>query len=248
KFKTTTAKLQKMNKIKNANAIQAGQTLKVPSAKAPKPKKTSKTQKYTIKNGDTLGGIANKFKTTTSYLQELNKIKNPNTIQAGKTIKVPKQGTTKPSKKKKPSKTNTNSKLKYLNSLVGKGIDFDNAYGYQCVDVANHYWAHLFNHGLKGNAIDIPNANNFKGEAKVYNNTPNFEAKPGDLVVFTNGQKYGSGFGHVAVVTNGNVDGNLQKFESLEQNWYGGGLNKTEKAHKVTHNYESQMVFIRPLK
>ena len=89
-----------MNKIKNANAIQVGQTLKVPSAKAPKPKKTSKTQKYTIKNGDTLGGIANKFKTTTSYLQELNKIKNPNTIQAGKTIKVPKQGTTKPSKKK----------------------------------------------------------------------------------------------------------------------------------------------------
>ena len=105
KFKTTTAKLQKMNKIKNANAIQVGQTLKVPSAKAPKPKKTSKTQKYTIKNGDTLGGIANKFKTTTSNLQKLNKIKKANNIQAGQTIKVPKQSTSKPSKPSKPSKS-----------------------------------------------------------------------------------------------------------------------------------------------
>ena len=36
--------------------------------------------------------------------------------------------------------------------------------------------------------------------------------------------------------------------ESLDQNWNHGGVNKTEKAHKVVHNYDTrsgQMYFIR---
>ena len=48
--------------------------------------------------------------------------------------------------------------------------------------------------------------------------------------------------------TNGNADGNWNQFESLDQNWNHGGINKTEKAHKVVHNYDirsGQMYFIR---
>ena len=47
------------------------------------------------------------------------------------------------------------------------------------------------------------------------------------------------------IVTDANYDGNYMKFESLDQNWEGGG-DKTEVAHKVVHDYESEMWFIRP--
>src|SRR5699024_2891754 len=135
--------------------------------------------------------------------------------------------------------------IKYLYSLEGKGWDYDGAYGWQCFDLANMYWHKLFGHGLKGaGAADIPNVNNFKGEATVYNNTPSFKAKEGDIVVFN--RNYGGGYGHVAIVTNGNQDGNYMKFVSLDQNWYGGGLNKTEVAQRIIHNYDFPMWFIRP--
>ncbi len=42
------------------------------------------------------------------------------------------------------------------------------SYGWQCFDLVNVYWNHLFmGHGLKGyGAKDIPYANNFNSEAK----------------------------------------------------------------------------------
>ena len=44
---------------------------------------------YTIKKGDTLGGIAAKFHTSVSNLMALNpRIKNPNLIYAGDTIRI----------------------------------------------------------------------------------------------------------------------------------------------------------------
>ncbi|WP_336848938.1 SH3 domain-containing protein [Staphylococcus nepalensis] len=135
--------------------------------------------------------------------------------------------------------------ITYINSLEGKGWDFDNAYGWQCFDLVNFYWYKLFGHGLKGaGAADIPNVNNFKGEADVYNNTPEFKAQAGDVVVFN--RNYGGGYGHVAIVTNGNQDGNYMKFVSLDQNWYGGGLAKTEVAQRIIHNYDFPQIFIRP--
>lgn len=107
------------------------------------------------------------------------------------------------------------------------------------------YWNKLFGHGLRGQgAADIPNANNFKGEATVYNNTASFKAQEGDIVVFN--RSYGGGYGHVAIIANGNYDGNYMQFVSLDQNWYGGGLDKTEVAQRIVHNYDFPMWFIRP--
>lgn len=135
--------------------------------------------------------------------------------------------------------------VKYLYSLEGKGWDYDLAFGWQCFDLANKYWHQLFGHGLKGaGAADIPNVNDFKGEATVYNNTPSFKAEEGDVVVFN--RNYGGGYGHVAIVTKGNYDGKYMKFESLDQNWFGGGLAKTEVAQRIVHNYDFPMWFIRP--
>ena len=131
--------------------------------------------------------------------------------------------------------------VKYALGMVGKGYDYDNAYGWQCFDTANYYWHQLFGHGLKGaGAVDIPTHNNFKGEATVYKNTPSFLAKPGDLVVFN--RNYGGGYGHVSIV----VGATLQQLDVVEQNWLGGGLNKTEVTARRKHNYDFPMWFIRP--
>lgn len=135
--------------------------------------------------------------------------------------------------------------IKYLYSLEGKGWDYDLAFGWQCFDLANKYWHQLFGHGLKGaGAADIPNVNNFNGEATVYNNTPSFKAEEGDIVVFN--RNYGGGYGHVAIVTKGNYDGKYMQFQSLDQNWFGGGSAKTEVAQRIVHNYDFPMWFIRP--
>ncbi|MBO3062704.1 N-acetylmuramoyl-L-alanine amidase [Mammaliicoccus fleurettii] len=135
--------------------------------------------------------------------------------------------------------------IKYLNSLEGKFVDFDNAFGFQCYDVANAYWYHTTGHKLYGlYAKNIPTDNNFTGYATVYNNTPSFLPLPGDLVVW-NGN-WGEGCGHVAVVT----QANLSQFQVIENNWLGGGwVNGKpgwERATRRWHTYDFPMWFIRP--
>lgn len=143
--------------------------------------------------------------------------------------------------------------VKYVHGLVGQKIDFDGWYGYQCFDTANKYWNKLFGGSLKGaHAYQIPTHNNFKGKATVYQNTEKFEAEEGDIVVFNS--SYGGGSGHVGIVINGNYDGNLMKFQSVEQNWQGGGWTSGpakggtgwEGTTKVVHGYDFPMWFIRP--
>ncbi|MGW7996701.1 CHAP domain-containing protein [Staphylococcus xylosus] len=135
--------------------------------------------------------------------------------------------------------------INHVETLNGKGWDYDSEYGWQCFDLVNEQWDYLYGHGLKGDyAKDIPEENNFIGEATVYENTPDFKATAGDIVVFN--ENYGEGAGHTAIVTNGNYDGNYLQFQSLDQNWEGGGADKTEVAHKIVHDYESEMIFIRP--
>ena len=49
----------------------------------------SATKNYTIKKGDTLSGIAQRYGTTVGTLQSLNHIQNPNLIYAGSILKIP---------------------------------------------------------------------------------------------------------------------------------------------------------------
>ncbi|WP_239724713.1 MULTISPECIES: N-acetylmuramoyl-L-alanine amidase [unclassified Mammaliicoccus] len=129
----------------------------------------------------------------------------------------------------------------YMNKLVGKGWDFDNAYGWQCFDLVNFYWNYLTGGQLYGlYAKDIPFKNNFNGLATVYKNTPSFLPQKGDIVVW-NGN-WGEGAGHVAIVQSANIN----TFVSLDQNWWGGGRNKTEVAQYISHTYDFPMYFIRP--
>ncbi len=49
---------------------------------------TKKSVKYTVKKGDTLSGIARKYKTTVSHLGSINHIKDFNKIYVGQVLKI----------------------------------------------------------------------------------------------------------------------------------------------------------------
>ena len=98
-YKTTVNALLSLNPtIKNANALQIGQSIKV-SGKATSANtgattsssssSSSSTSTYKIKSGDNLSTIAKKYKTTVNALLSLNpSIKNVNALQIGQSIKV----------------------------------------------------------------------------------------------------------------------------------------------------------------
>jgi len=58
----------------------------------PPPPPSGGTTTYTVRSGDTLGGIAHQFGTTVSELQRLNNIPNPNLIHVGQRLIVPTSG------------------------------------------------------------------------------------------------------------------------------------------------------------
>lgn len=67
----------------------SGKTEKAPAAKPVSNKKPVKTETvYTVKKGDTLSEIAQKYNTTVKALQSLNNIKDPNKIYVGQKLKI----------------------------------------------------------------------------------------------------------------------------------------------------------------
>ena len=87
KFSVAQSDIIKWNNISNPNLIQPGQILKL---KAPVPVAPSVPDTYTVKSGDTLSAIAGKYGLTTTAIQGLNGIPNPNNIYAGQVLKLKK--------------------------------------------------------------------------------------------------------------------------------------------------------------
>ena len=85
RYGTTVSALSSLNGISNPDLIYAGNTIRVPENSG---SGSSGAQYYTIRSGDTLSGIAQKFGTTVSALSALNGISNPDLIYAGNTIRV----------------------------------------------------------------------------------------------------------------------------------------------------------------
>jgi GH25 family lysozyme M1 (1,4-beta-N-acetylmuramidase)/LysM repeat protein len=87
KYGMTAAEMAKLNGLDNPNKIYVGQRLKTKGAakQAPKPKAIY----YTVKKGDTLSGIAARYKTTTAKLDALNaNVVNVNKIYPGMRIRI----------------------------------------------------------------------------------------------------------------------------------------------------------------
>lgn len=85
-YDVSVSELKIQNQLKS-DIIYPGQVLKV--AEKTEGGQVASVQSYTVKSGDSLSAIANKFSTTTSALVSLNpEIKNPNLIRVGQVIQV----------------------------------------------------------------------------------------------------------------------------------------------------------------
>jgi lysozyme len=97
---TTVSDLAQLNNITNPNLIYAGQRLVVASANLPPvptaiviptlpQTATNVPRRYRVAPGDTLLGIASRFRVTIAALLQANRIRNPNLIYIGQVLTIP---------------------------------------------------------------------------------------------------------------------------------------------------------------
>jgi LysM repeat protein len=86
---TTVAELQRLNPGVDPQALAVGQRLCVPAAPAPPPTCPAGTTTYTVRAGDTLFSIAQRYGTTVAELQRLNPGVDPTSLQVGRILCVP---------------------------------------------------------------------------------------------------------------------------------------------------------------
>ena len=86
------SRLMQANGITNANLVVAGQKLVLPGSRNSASTAASRplpTAPYTVKSGETLSEIADRFGTSTDRLIQLNRIANPNLVVAGTRLAIP---------------------------------------------------------------------------------------------------------------------------------------------------------------
>ena len=91
RYGTTVSELVRLNNIQNPSLIHPGQVLRIPKNQNNGSGQTppGSTRTYTIRRGDTLWDIAQRYGTTVSGLVRLNNIQNPNIIYPGEVIHIP---------------------------------------------------------------------------------------------------------------------------------------------------------------
>lgn len=82
--------------------------------------------------------------------------------------------------------------VNWVNSQMGKALDFDGSYGAQCVDLTCYYYQYLGQAIPWGNANQYVNGGAFLPAGWSYQSSP----QPGDIAVWTTAP-----YGHVAIVT-----------------------------------------------
>lgn len=127
RFHTTVAALVQANDLPgNGDVIIAGKSLRVPSGSSPggssaggsssKPKLTA----HRVVRGDTLIGLAQRFRTTTTEIRKHNRIPASGTIYAGEVLHIPKPGGAATSATSGTSGGNTFAGRTYPKAVVSK--------------------------------------------------------------------------------------------------------------------------------
>lgn len=120
----------------------------------------------------------------------------------------------------------------FIQKYDGQGVDTDNAFGFQCMDLMHKYCQDVLGLPLAylraPTAKDVYLGNNVLGIEYFTktDNTPTGIPIPGDIILW--GTKVGES-GHVAIF----VDGSASEFHSFDQNWPVGS-----KCHIQKHDYK----------
>lgn len=130
--------------------------------------------------------------------------------------------------------------IQWANKWLGNGIDYDNAFSRQCVDVYRQYLAELLklkqSPGVAG-AADIWNTYN-KSDFDRIENSPNNFPEQGDIPIWERSKSNGNA-GHIAIA----LLANAKKMVVLEQD---GLTNSTFRARTV--DYTKVLGWLRPKK
>lgn len=161
RYRVSSRDLMLVNGLRNANHVEAGQTLKLPSnaviaQSRPKPAPINVTpgaSEHTVERGQTLTQIARAYKLPVATLIDINAISNPNKVTVGTTLylKAPEQPVAQtesdPTAKPQPQPSKTASQVAITSTpqaqpkpqptaVVAKGADW-RTYGPLQVDWAN---------------------------------------------------------------------------------------------------------------
>lgn len=161
RYRVSSRDLMLVNGLRNANHVEAGQTLKLPSnaviaQSRPKPAPINVTpgaSEHTVERGQTLTQIARAYKLPIATLIDINAISNPNKVTVGTTLylKAPDQPLAQaepnPTAKPQPQPSKTASQVAITSTpqaqpkpqptaVVAKGADW-RTYGPLQVDWAN---------------------------------------------------------------------------------------------------------------
>lgn len=120
----------------------------------------------------------------------------------------------------------------FLQKWLGQSIDWDNLYGFQCVDEIAQYCVENGMPIAYANAKDWANNPALQGAFDWTDNNPNdFNQIPnrGDIIVWSGSLPDSGGYGHIAIWDMVTGPG---AFQSLDQNWGGAYV------HFQSHNWQ----------
>jgi len=174
------ATLRSTNNI-HGSTIRSGQVLTIPgssnSTRSTAAPKQSKSSKYTVKSGDTLGAIAQRHGVSTASLRSANNIKG-STIRKGQVLSIPGSSTS-TSSKAAPKKSAPPSKY-----TVKSGDTLGSIAQRHGVRLASLKSANNMNGSniRSGQVLVIPNGNysSTSSSSKSSNNTISYRVKKGD--------------------------------------------------------------------
>ncbi len=114
--------------------------------------------------------------------------------------------------------------IAWCESQLGKTLDYDGAYGGQCVDFTMYYYKYLGVGAVGGNGCDYATNSLPSGWTRTKGGVP----QKGDILVYT------GGYGHVAVFESTNV--------SYHQNWGGQYVQKVNRPYNQGYTYNGVTV------
>ena len=103
RYGTSVAELRRLNGMSKKSVLQMGRTLKLPAVAVKQPSPVRRPAYHTVRRGDTLSGLAQRYGTSVAELRRLNGMSKKSVLQAGRKLKLPAVAVKQPSPVRRPA-------------------------------------------------------------------------------------------------------------------------------------------------